>query len=476
MTTLRGRFTAFATAASLTACGCAAWSGSGTLPLLDPVPAAASTRQSTPPPTAIRGGVITAGHRESASVASSTPPPSPLEGLSALTSEDVVRIVLERNPTLDQMRATAAAAATRYPQVTSLDDPNFAFSTAPGSIGSPNADYAARVEVSQKFLYPGKRSLKGAVVRAEASAAGADIDDTRLELTEAAVAALADYYLAAKAREVATESLELLKEFRKTAESRYKVGQGPQQDMFQADVEIGRLEERLLALRRAKLVAVARLNMLMHLLPENVLPPPADVRLGGHVPDAGELRARALAARPDLKAAAERVAAEEAALALALKEYSPDVELMAAYDGFWQGASGRPLQWQLGARVNLPVRYARRGGAVDEARAKVAQRRAELARLTDRVNFEVQEAFEQLRESEEVVHLYEEKVLKAADANVKEAQAGYAGTKIPFLNLIEAQRNRVMLKDRYFEALGETARRRAALERAVGGPIIPSER
>ena len=65
----------------------------------------------------------------------------------------------------------------------------------------------------------------------------------------------------------------------------------------------------------------------------------------------------------------------------------------------------------------------------------------------------MQEAIEQLRESEDVVQLYAEKVLKAADANVKEAQAGYAATKIPFLNLIEAQRNRVILKDRYFETL-----------------------
>ena len=77
-------------------------------------------------------------------------------------------MVLERNPTLDQMRATAAAAAARYPQVTALDDPTFAFTTAPGSAGAANANYAARVEVSQKLLYPGKRALKGSAAKAEA--------------------------------------------------------------------------------------------------------------------------------------------------------------------------------------------------------------------------------------------------------------------------------------------------------------------
>ena len=61
-------------------------------------------------------------------------------------------------------------------------------------------------------------------------------------------------------------------------------------------------------------------------------------------------------------------------------------------------------------------------------------------------------------------------MLPAAEANVKEAQAAYVTNKIPFLSLLEAQRNRVNLKDRYYETQAETARRRAALERAVGGP------
>jgi outer membrane protein TolC len=392
--------------------------------------------------------------------------------VTALTADDVVRVVLERNPTLDQMRASAAAAAARYPQVTSLDDPTLAFSTAPGSAGATHADYAARVEVAQKLLYPGKRGLKGNVARADARAAAEDVEDTRLQLVEAARSALADYYLSVKATSVAEENAKLLGEFKKNAETRYKTGQGQQQDVLQADVEIARQEEQLVSLRRARLVAVARLNTLMHLPPDGPLPPPADSERTAPLPDTAKLREAALG-RPDVRAAAARITAEEAALALALKEYKPDVEVLAAYDGFWQGPGGPPLQWQVGLRTNLPVRYARRGGAVEEARAKVAQRRAELARLTDRINYEVQEAFERVREADEVVKLYESKILPAAAANVKEAQAGYTTNKIPFLNLIEAQRNAVGLKDRYFEAQAEAARRRAALERAIGVPLPP---
>ncbi|MDB5309221.1 MAG: Heavy metal efflux outer membrane protein CzcC family [Gemmataceae bacterium] len=398
-------------------------------------------------------------------------PAQPLAAAAELTPDAVVRAVLDRNPTLDEMRAAAEAAAARYPQSTSLDDPVVSFNTAPVSAGSRDADYATRVELSQKFLYPGKRGLKGQVSIAEAAAAARDVDDTRLRLVEAAKAALADYYLAGKGTTVAEANAKLLREFRQNAETRYKTGQAPQQDMLQADVELARQEERLVGLRRARQVAVARINTLMHLPPDSPLPPPAEIRRAGPLPDPAELRALAAGVRPDVKAAADRLAAGEAALALALKEYNPDVEFMTAYDGFWQGPGGRPLQWQVGARMNLPVRYARRGGAVAEAKATVARRRAELARLTDRVNFEVQEAFEQAREMDDVVVLYETKVLPAAEANVKEAQAGYVTGRVPFLNLVEAQRNRVGLKDRYFEVVAESARRRAALERATGGPV-----
>jgi cobalt-zinc-cadmium efflux system outer membrane protein len=468
------RITPLATAVCLAACGCASFSGPEEPAWLTPVPATARRTTTIPPPNT---GVVPASYREDASAHQAPPtsvPTSPLDGVTTLTAEDVVRIVIERNPTLDQMRASAAALVARYPQATSLDDPMLSFNTAPGSAWSgANTDYAARVEISQKFLSPGKRGLKGTAARAEAAAAAEDVEDARLQLSEASRSALADYYLALKGSVVAEENAKLLREFRQNAETRYKNGQGPQQDMLQADVEIARLEERVVSLRRARLVAIAKLNTLMHLPADGLLPPPAEFGASVALPDVTRLRELA-AERPDIRAAVSRIAAEEATLALAQKQYNPDFETMAAYDGFWQGANNRSLQWQVGARVNIPLQYGRRNAAVDEARANVARRRAELARLTDQVNFQVQEAFEQVRETDEIVRLYETKILKAAEANVKEAQTAYANSKIPFLNLLDAQRNRVALTDRFYEAVAESARRRATLGRVVGGPITAS--
>jgi outer membrane protein, heavy metal efflux system len=396
---------------------------------------------------------------------------APVEAATELSVDALIDQVLRRSPSLAQMQAAWQATSARYSQVTSLDDPMLGATVGPASIGSRDVDFAYRLEISQKFPFPGKLRLRGESALAEASAAANEVEAMRLQLVEAARSAFADYYLAARALEVNAESLRLLRGFRQNAETRYQTGLVPQQDILQADVETGRQQERQLALERMRQVAVARLNTLLHLPPDTpLLPPPKALRPVDALPEPAVLRAEALARRPDLRALADRVAAEQAAVASAHREFCPDFEVMAAYDAFWQPAE-RDLRPQLAVRLNVPVRKARRSGAVAEAQARLAQRQAELARQTDEVSFEVQQAYAQVQESERAVRLYEQTILPAAEANVKAAQAAYVTGRIPFLSLLEAQRSVVGLRERYYEAVADSFRRRASLERVTGGPV-----
>jgi outer membrane protein TolC len=396
--------------------------------------------------------------------------------MGELSAEALIEQVLSCNPTLAQMVAAWQAASARYPQVTSLEDPMFAATVGPGTMSPDDAgvEFAYRVEISQKLPFPGKLRLRGENALAEASAAGRDVDDMRLQLIESAQTALYDYYLVERALEVNEESLRLLREFRQNARTRYETGLVPEQDVLQADVEIGKEQDRRLELEQMRQVAVARINTLMHLAPDSPLPPPPkQINVKEELPDAQSLRATALARRPDLQAIANRIAAEEASLALAYKEFYPDFEPFFMYDRFMGNVTdNRDLATMLGVKLNLPIYRGRRYAAVAEAQARISQRRAELARLSDQVNYQVQEAYARVQRSEKSVRLYRDTILKAAEANVKAAQAAYVSGKAPFtfLSLIEAERNLVNLRDGYYGALADYFRRRAALERAVGGP------
>jgi outer membrane protein, heavy metal efflux system len=393
---------------------------------------------------------------------------------SGLTESALIEEVLRQNPTLEEMRAAVAAAEAKAPQAASLDDPTVTLWTAPGSYSSDHVNAAARLEIAQKLPWPGKRELRGAAAAAEAGAAARDLEDARLRLVEATRAALADLFVAERALVVNKEAKELLTELRRDAQARYTNLLTTQQDMLQADVELARQEERSVALKRAERVAAARLNTLLHRAPDSPLgPAPAALPDSKDSPDVSTLQKQAVARRPDVKALAQRIRAEEAAVAVAQSEYKPDMEVMAAYDGFWQG-NDRPLQWQIGARVNVPVRTARRDAAVAEAQARVARRRAEMARLVDQIGLEVHEAAERLREARLVIALYDDRMLPAARSNVKEAQIGYTTGKVPFVALSEAQRTFAERRERYLEAQAELYRRQAALERVVGIPPVTS--
>ncbi len=97
-------------------------------------------------------------------------------------------------------------------------------------------------------------------------------------------------------------------------------------------------------MERSRLVAKARLNTLMHLAQSRLA-----IAASGYdgpldaTPDATAAPSTDDGiASFDLKALAARVAAEQASVELAVREYKPDVELAASYDSFWQGINGHP--------------------------------------------------------------------------------------------------------------------------------------
>lgn len=389
-----------------------------------------------------------------------------------LSLDALVAEVLTLNPNLGQMIAAWEAASARYPQVRSLDDPMLSGMIAPPSFGSNTVQPGYRVEVSQKFPFPGKLRLRGEGALAEASAAQNDVDDMRVQLIESAKVAFFDYFLVERAISVNEEGLRLLKEFKQSAESRYKTGLVPQQDVLQAQVEIGRQSEREVTLNRMRKVAIARINTLRNQDPTDALPPPPkklDVVPG--LPPLPNLLGYAQSQRPDLKALQDRIAVEQITLARSLKEYYPDLEFAAAYDTIMGNGPMRDLAPQAGIRLNVPLWQGKRRGAVLEANARIAQKTAELKSRSNQVSLQVTEAYEQLVESERIVGLYNKTILPAAEENVKAAQTAYVTGKTPFLSLVEAQRNLVNLRDRQYEATADYFRRRATLERMVGGPI-----
>ena len=179
------------------------------------------------------------------------------------------------------------------------------------------------------------------------------------------------------------------------------------------------------------------------------------------------LQQAAVASRPDLFALQARIRTERANLALACKDYYPDVNVVAKYDGFMP----EQMRPAVGMELNVPLQNGRRSAAVREASQRLEQRCAEYQDRLDQVRFEVQSALDSAAQSQRVIRLYEEKILPATQRNVESAQSTYTSGKLDFLRLIDAERQVYAQQEMYYQAIAEGHRRLAELERAVGGSL-----
>ncbi len=402
------------------------------------------------------------------------PPPDvadPFADSAELDREGLVREVLRRNPSLEALRHAWRAALEEFPQETSLDDPSASYGAAPRSFGSSAVRPGNKAELSQRLPFPGKLSLRGEIALASAEAAEGDFEAARRRLAETASWLFDDYYVVARAVEINDEHTRLLEELREIALARYAAGEAAQQDPLQAEVEHAHRLHDAASLRSELRVTAARIDALLHRRSEAPLPPPP-ARLDPPGPedlDTGALVERALRERPELRAAEARVRGRTSGVALARREFYPDVTLVGAWEGLMQESELRPV---IGLSVDLPIRLARRRAALAQARAELGGAASELAALQDEVRFEVESAALRAEESRHVLHLLENRVLPAARDRVAAARAGFETGRNGFDVLIAAERE---LRDAELdreEAVADLHRRHAELQRAVGAPPV----
>jgi cobalt-zinc-cadmium efflux system outer membrane protein len=283
------------------------------------------------------------------------------EALHALVEE-----ALERNPELQSIRSTAEAKEQRILPAGSLPDPmlSLAFSNLPvDDFALDKEPMTSRdIGVTQAIPFPGKRSLKEEVARLEAVQAGDRVESMR-NLIRFRVKK--DFFLLLENREITRlteKNKALLGELLAVANSRYAVGKAPQQDLFKAQVEISRLENMLISLRKKNVELLADLNTLRNRPVGTPLDLPAGYTVPGIVHSEEEILEIARESNPDLKREKEAVKQKETALKLARRQILPDFQVGAAYKFREDAPNGteRPDFFSAGVGISLPLWYGRK--------------------------------------------------------------------------------------------------------------------
>nr|MBA3731105.1 TolC family protein [Gammaproteobacteria bacterium] len=387
-----------------------------------------------------------------------------LSGTKLLRSQQLVKAVLARNPSLPALRAAAQAAVSRIEPTGALEDPTVAFALAPQTITGERLSQSIRL--SQAIPWPGTLTLRADAARDEAVAASQDLADLRLEIIAATKAGFAEWYYVHQALAINEANRDLLIELRNVAETQYAAGRATQQDVIQAELEHARLLHEALALERQQRSIQAQLNALLNRAPSEYLAPPAELAPPAAPPDLQVLQQTAIENHPEIKGLQAQLDASRARVDLAGKDFYPDFEIMADYDSFWDEDDQR---FTVGVGVNVPWNRSKYRALKDAAQADAMQAQWELADRRAQLLAALARARAEVTETVDVIELHHDLLVPLAQDNLNAAEADYRAGGGDFLDVITAENRKLMVELEFARALADYVRRLAELKRWTAG-------
>ena len=359
------------------------------------------------------------------------PPPDPA-ALQALIAE-----ALAQNPDVRALQEWLESARARPEQAKALPDPmvsvlyvNDGWSPSLGEMPMTTLGFMG----SQTLSWPGKRGLREKIATQDAVVPAERLERQRLAVAAGVRRAFWSFALAEESLGVLREQAEVWKEAEGVARARYAVGQGAQQDVLRAQLEITRFEQ-LRAEQEADIESrLAELSRLVGREVKSDAIAEARLTLRPERRDLAALQAEAEATLPELRASAAGVEREQLAIDLARRDFKPDFTVQAGY----MNRGGLPPMWQAGVGVTIPAYRGRRHAAVAESEAARRAAVLQAEALRAQIRFRTRERDAQLRAAERMATVYADGLLPQARLSYEASIASYQAGKVPFLTVLEA--------------------------------------
>lgn len=388
----------------------------------------------------------------------------------------LLRYAAQNNAGLQAAFARWQAATARIPQAKSLPDPRFNFGYFFSEVETRVGPQRQRFGLSQMFPWFGTLRLKGDIAAQNALIAQERFVAAQDRLYLEVVSAHTEHYYLARSIAITTELIELVKNAESVTQAKYRAAIGSYADMLRAQVELGRLEDRLIALQDQEKPVVARVNAALNRPLDAPLPRPLDLPDESVALSDEELLNQAARNNPNLRAIDRVIDREEHAIDLAGRKYYPsftigidyvntDVALMP--DVVDSGKD--PLMGRVA--INIPIWW----GSYDAGRREAQARRR--AAALDRIEQQNQvlagmhEVLFAYHDDVRKISLYRDALIPKAEQSLRASQTGYEAGEVDFLDFLDAERVLLEFELAYDRARANQLKHLAHLRMLTGGAL-----
>jgi outer membrane protein TolC len=390
--------------------------------------------------------------------------------------EPLVQEAIEKNPKIIAARERHSALKEKVPQAGALEDPMLGFGVVnlPNNFDFNEEDMTAKeISVSQKFPFPGKRSLSEEAAAEEAEAGAAEVNEIANQVVRDVKTAFYDLSHAYRSMDAIQRNKSILEELVKITQSRYALGRGIQEEVIRSQVEISKMVDDLIMIEQQKRALAAKLNYFLNRPPNSPVGRPAEVEFRPVALSIEDLQQKAVADSPMLKALKQDIAARGKNVEAAKRDYLPDFNLKFAY-----GQREDRLDMYTGMiEMNLPLFFkSKQERKVAESFANVRSAQAKYDSAQSEIFFMIADMGSMVQRLERRIELYRTGIIPQTRMQIDTAMSAYMVNKADFMTLLDSRMRLYRFELDYHEALTNYERSLAALEALVGAPLPREER
>jgi len=393
-----------------------------------------------------------------------------------LKVDELLQEAVQNNPEILASKKKWEVFKEKVPQASALPDPMFGFGiiSLPTNFRFREEDMTMKeFSVSQMFPFYGKRKLMGEMAEKEADSVYNEIQERVNRIIREVKMAYYELSHVYRTTEVVQRNKRILEDFAKIAETRYAVGEGIQQDVLKAHIEISKMVDELIMLDQRRRAMEAKLIALLNRPPESTVGKPEEVTFRKFPLTVEELQKEAIEINPTLKAMKKMIEAKGKAYDLAKREYYPDFNFKFAYgqrdNGPGPEAMKRRDMLTGMMEINIPIFYkSKQDRKVAETKADISNWEAQYRAMKNEILFMVADMAAMTHQRERQYELYRTGIIPQAGLQVSSAMSSYRVGKVDFLTLLDSQMTLYRYETEYHQAITEYERIVANLEAAVG--------
>ena len=411
------------------------------------------------------------------------PPPNTMASISDQRSEMELQYSLEgyleyaalQNPGLRSKFSQWKAALERIPQAHSLPDPKFNYGYYISEVETRVGPQNHRVGIAQTFPWFGTLGLRNDKASEEAKIAKELFDAEKVDLFYQVKAAYYEYYYLGQAIEITHQNIELLKSLEGVAQAKVRAGSG-MGGVIQAQIEIGKLEDRLKTLNELRLPMLAKLKAVIGLKNESQLPLPKAIAYSPVSIEWDQVSSLINESNHEVQRLEHQTKTRSIEVALAKKQFYPDVQLGVDYIATGEAAnpgvsdSGKDPVMAMFS-VNIPLWYGKKRAALAEAENQYRASIADLQDSRNQLSADLKMALFEFQDAERKLGLYQTTLMTLARNSLNVARESYEGGRVEFSELIDAQRLLLEFQLSYERARTDREINLAKIERILGKEI-----